>query len=109
MQRRRCAITDIVNLYDAKTNLSKLVNGAVAGEEIVIAKPGKPNAKLVPSRHEKSADSDRISSGSPTSVGISMGLCRPSCRSTLSRSVGLLIDTHILLWANDRPCLGSAR
>ena len=29
---------DTVNLYDAKTNLSKLVDRAAAGEEIVIAK-----------------------------------------------------------------------
>ena len=39
---------DTVNLYDAKTNLSKLVDRAAAGEEIVIAKAGKPKAKLVP-------------------------------------------------------------
>jgi len=39
---------DTINLYDAKTNLSKLVERAAAGEEIVIAKAGKPKAKLVP-------------------------------------------------------------
>ena len=36
------------NLYDAKTHLSRLVERAAAGEEIVIAKAGKPKAKLVP-------------------------------------------------------------
>ena len=36
-----------LNLYDAKTS-SKLVERAAAGEEIVIAKAGKPMAKLVP-------------------------------------------------------------
>ena len=41
-------MADTVNLYDAKTNLSKLVDRAAAGEEIVIAKAGKPKAKLVP-------------------------------------------------------------
>jgi prevent-host-death family protein len=41
-------MADTVNLYDAKTNLSKLVERAAAGEEIVIAKAGKPKAKLVP-------------------------------------------------------------
>ena len=45
---RGAAMTDTVNLYDAKTNLSKLVDRAAAGEEIVIAKAGKPKAKLVP-------------------------------------------------------------
>jgi prevent-host-death family protein len=37
-----------VNLYEAKTDLSALVEEAAAGEEIVIAKHGKPKAKLVP-------------------------------------------------------------
>ncbi len=41
-------MTDTVNLYNAKTNLSKLVERAASGEEIVIAKAGKPKAKLVP-------------------------------------------------------------
>ena len=41
-------MADTVNIYDAKTNLSKLVDRAAAGEEIVIAKAGKPKAKLVP-------------------------------------------------------------
>jgi len=41
-------VSDIVNLYDAKTQLSKLVDRAAAGEEIIIAKAGKPKAKLVP-------------------------------------------------------------
>jgi prevent-host-death family protein len=36
-----------VNLYEAKTGLSGLVDRAAAGEEIVIAKNGKPKAKLV--------------------------------------------------------------
>lgn len=36
-----------LSLYDAKTNLSALVEEAAAGEEIVIAKHGKPRARLV--------------------------------------------------------------
>jgi prevent-host-death family protein len=36
-----------LNLYDAKTQLSALVDKAAAGEEIIIAKNGKPMAKLV--------------------------------------------------------------
>lgn len=38
----------IVNLHAAKTHLSRLVDQAAGGEEIVIAKAGKPIAKLVP-------------------------------------------------------------
>ena len=37
-----------VNLYEAKTQLSALVDRAAKGEQIVIAKAGKPLAKLVP-------------------------------------------------------------
>ncbi len=37
-----------VNMHQAKTELSKLVERAEAGEEVVIARAGKPAAKLVP-------------------------------------------------------------
>ena len=37
-----------VNIYAAKTQLSALVDEAAQGEEIVVAKAGKPMAKLVP-------------------------------------------------------------
>lgn len=37
-----------INIHQAKTELSKLVERAEAGEEIVIARAGKPAAKLVP-------------------------------------------------------------
>ena len=36
-----------VNLHAAKTHLSRLVDEAVAGEEIIIAKAGKPMVRLV--------------------------------------------------------------
>lgn len=41
-----------VNLYEAKTRLSQLVDAAAAGEEIVIAKNGKPLAVLKSFREE---------------------------------------------------------
>lgn len=37
-----------VNIHEAKTHLSRFVEQAAAGEEIIIAKAGKPLAKLVP-------------------------------------------------------------
>jgi prevent-host-death family protein len=37
-----------VNIHEAKTQLSRLVEAASQGEEIVIAKAGKPMARLVP-------------------------------------------------------------
>jgi prevent-host-death family protein len=37
----------MLNLYEAKTRLSALVEEAAAGKEIIIAKHGRPRAKLV--------------------------------------------------------------
>ena len=39
---------DRVSLYEAKTHLSELVERAAEGQEIIIAKSGKPKARLVP-------------------------------------------------------------
>jgi prevent-host-death family protein len=39
-----------VNIYEAKTQLSRLVEQVEAGEEIVIARAGRPVARLVPYR-----------------------------------------------------------
>ena len=52
-----------VNIHEAKTHFSKLVDAAMAGEEIIIAKAGKPAAKLVP-----------LTSGAPR--GIRFGLMK---------------------------------
>jgi prevent-host-death family protein len=40
------------NIHQAKTHLSRLVERAAMGEEIIIAKAGKPMAKLVAYRPE---------------------------------------------------------
>ncbi len=42
-----------VNIHEAKTHLSRLVDRAAAGEEITIARAGKPVAKLVPLSNAK--------------------------------------------------------
>jgi prevent-host-death family protein len=39
-----------VNIHEAKTHLSRLLRRVAAGEEIVIAKSGRPLARLVPVR-----------------------------------------------------------
>lgn len=41
-----------VNIYDAKTNLSRLIEQVLAGERVIISKAGKPLVDLV--RHEGS-------------------------------------------------------
>jgi len=42
----------IINIYDAKTQLSRLLREVAAGEDIVIAKDGMPLARLVPYQQE---------------------------------------------------------
>ncbi|CAG2138438.1 hypothetical protein LMG19282_01496 [Cupriavidus campinensis] len=42
-----------VNIHEAKTQFSRLVDAAAGGEEIVIAKAGKPAARLVPMERAK--------------------------------------------------------
>ncbi len=39
--------TTTVGMYEAKTNFSKLVSRAAAGEEIIVSNAGKPIARIV--------------------------------------------------------------
>ena len=42
-----------VNVHEAKTHLSRLLSRILAGEEVVIAKSGKPLARLIPFEQPK--------------------------------------------------------
>jgi prevent-host-death family protein len=42
----------LVNIHDAKTHFSKLINQVLNGEEIVIARGGKPLVRLTPYSNE---------------------------------------------------------
>ena len=52
-----------VNLYEAKTQLSRLVEEAAKGEEIVIAKNDKPIARLVSLRKPRQLKKRRLGVG----------------------------------------------
>jgi prevent-host-death family protein len=41
-----------INIHEAKTHLSKLVDRAAKGESFIIAKAGKPMVKVVPIEEE---------------------------------------------------------
>lgn len=41
-------MTTTVNIHEAKTHLSKILQRVAIGEEIIIAKSGKPIARIVP-------------------------------------------------------------
>ncbi len=43
----------ITNIHEAKTNLSKLIEAVLAGEDVIIAKAGKPAIRLIPYRENK--------------------------------------------------------
>jgi len=41
-------MSSVVNIHDAKTHLSRIVDEVAAGAEVIIAKAGKPMARLSP-------------------------------------------------------------
>lgn len=48
-------MTLTVNVHEAKTQFSRLLERAHAGQEIILAKAGKPYARLVPLAHDEVA------------------------------------------------------
>ena len=44
---------EIANIHDAKSQLSKLIEHAMNGEEVIIAKAGQPMVRLVPIHTDK--------------------------------------------------------
>jgi prevent-host-death family protein len=59
-------MSELVNLYDAKTQLSRLIDRATAGEDIVIGRAGKPLVRLVP-----------VDDAQPRTPGLLKGLAIP--------------------------------
>lgn len=41
-------MSKVINIHEARIHLSRLVEQAAAGHEVIIAKAGKPRARLVP-------------------------------------------------------------
>lgn len=49
-------MTRVINVHEAKTHLSKILDQVRDGEEVILAKGGRPYAKLIPfGRGEKRA------------------------------------------------------
>jgi prevent-host-death family protein len=55
-----------INMHDAKTQFSRLVDRAAAGETIIIAKSGRPVARLVPL--------EPVTPGGPRRTGFLLGM-----------------------------------
>ncbi|HEV7254175.1 MAG TPA: type II toxin-antitoxin system Phd/YefM family antitoxin [Mesorhizobium sp.] len=51
---------DTVNIHEAKTHLSRLVERAAKGEPFIIAKSGKPMVKVVPLEAEEAGRVPRL-------------------------------------------------
>jgi len=49
-----------VNIHDAKTHLSRLVEDAARGKAFIIAKAGKPMVKVIPYSEGKEGGSKRL-------------------------------------------------
>ncbi len=49
-----------VNIHDAKTQLSRLVEQAAQGESFIIAKAGKPMVKVIPLGKAEAGTASRI-------------------------------------------------
>lgn len=64
-----------INIHQAKTQLSKLVEEAALGEEIIIAKAGKPIARLVPL--EKIEHNPRVPGSMKGQIGIADNFDEP--------------------------------
>ncbi len=56
----------VVNIHEAKTTLSQLLESVLAGEDVVISKAGTPLARLIPYHTEKKPRSPGIWKGKVT-------------------------------------------
>ena len=54
-----------VNIHEAKTHLSRLIDKVAAGEEIVIARAGKPVARLAPLKRRRQPRKLGLFAGEP--------------------------------------------
>jgi prevent-host-death family protein len=72
-----------VNIHEAKTQLSRLLERVRAGEEIIIAKAGKPCARLCP-----------LADATPRRPGLFAGRVDPGFFDPLPRS-------ELMAWAGD--------
>lgn len=62
-----------VNIGEAKTRLSELVAAAVRGEEVVLAKAGEPQVRLLPVQQRSDAERDAIIKRRLNTLGIWKG------------------------------------
>ena len=62
-----------VGAYEAKTNLSRLIDQVAAGEQVTITRHGAPVARLVPVANSNMTYAQAIQSIRELSVGVTLG------------------------------------
>jgi prevent-host-death family protein len=72
----------VVSIHEAKTNLSSLIEKAVAGEEVIIARGAKPVARLVALRVVKGKRTPGSLKGT---LSVGPDFFEPLCENELTR------------------------
>ncbi|HYN61741.1 MAG TPA: prevent-host-death protein [Rubrivivax sp.] len=88
----------VINMLDAKTSLSKLVQALESGaeSEFIIARNGRPAARLVPLRQSRTDRSRRIGIAKGRfAVPDDIDRSNPELRELVNMRI--LLDTHIAL------------
>lgn len=87
-----------VNIHEAKTHLSRLIEEVTAGKEVTVARNGKPVARLVPVSARTTPRRPGQWRGPFPSATTSMPPSHQLSGGLRSRSVNLLLDAPVLLW-----------
>ncbi|MFM9031213.1 MAG: type II toxin-antitoxin system Phd/YefM family antitoxin [Opitutaceae bacterium] len=106
----------VINIQAAKTHLSRIVEDVVEGEEVVLAKSGKPLVRLVPYAQKNTPRKSGALSGkiweapdcwgpgdSDLEASIESPLLQESPPDPLPiprrlRMLRLLLDSHVIVW-----------
>ncbi len=79
-----------VNIHEAKSTLSRLVEAAVAGERVVLARAGKPVAEIVRLRTKPCIKLDVLKGALPAKLLDEAA--KPLSRAQIARLFGTLIE-----------------
>ncbi len=94
-----------VNIHEARTHLSRLVDETAKGEPLIIAKSGKPVAKVTALDAPTGAQKRRLGflAGQIAVPEDFDRMGSPEIEQLWRRRMKLLFDTHLLLWAAGEP------
>jgi prevent-host-death family protein len=84
----------VVNVHQAKTHLSRLIERTHQGEEIILAKAGKPYARLVPLESSQAGRVPGLLKGLFSGDGFLEPLPEEELRAWRSRTTGILLDAR---------------